>query len=163
VSLRGKFTLMDPLAHEPENAVLPDTARVVRWAGPAFLLFSVALIPWTIYLGFSLPSRQVSSHYNIAWAGFDVGLMVALAATGYFAIRRSRHLELAATAAATLLAVDAWFDVMTSPPNQFAESLLLALLVELPLAAVCVWLSYHTDHLTERRIILLLRRADRRP
>jgi hypothetical protein len=33
----------------------------------------------------------------------------------------------------------------------------LAVLVELPLAAVCVWLSYHTQHLAERRIVLLLR------
>jgi len=26
-------------ADEPENAVLVDNARVVRWAGPAFALF----------------------------------------------------------------------------------------------------------------------------
>ncbi len=30
-------------AREPENAVLTDNARVVRWAGPAFVLFSEAL------------------------------------------------------------------------------------------------------------------------
>jgi hypothetical protein len=31
--------------------------------------------------------------------------------------------------------------------------------VELPLAAVCVWLSLHTQQLTERRLLLLLRRG----
>lgn len=30
--------------------------------------------------------------------------------------------------------------------------------MELPLAAVCVWLSLHTQELTERRIVLLMRR-----
>jgi hypothetical protein len=149
-------------ADEPENAVLADNARVVRWAGPAFALFSLVLLPWTVYLGYSLPSRQVSSDYDVAWAGFDVMLLVALASTGYFAIRRSRYLVTAATATATLLAVDAWFDVMTSPPGQRGESVALALLVELPLAAVCAWLSYHTQQLAERRVVLLLRRHPRR-
>jgi hypothetical protein len=32
-------------AREPENAVLTDDARVVRWAGPAFSLFSLILLP----------------------------------------------------------------------------------------------------------------------
>jgi hypothetical protein len=146
-------------APEPENAVLVDNARVVRWAGPAFGLFSLILLPWTIYLGFSLPSRQLSSHYDIAWAGFDVLLMVALASTGYFALRRSRYLAPAATATATLLVVDAWFDVMTSPPGQILESVVLAALIELPLAALCGWLSYHTEQLEGRRMILLLGRS----
>ena len=79
--------LVEP-ADEPENAVLVDNARVVRWAGPAFALFALILLPWTIYLGYSLPSRQVSPHYDAAWAGFDVMLVVALASTGYFALRR---------------------------------------------------------------------------
>ena len=31
-------------AREPENAVLVDNARVIRWAGPAFVLFSLICI-----------------------------------------------------------------------------------------------------------------------
>ena len=147
-----------PPAPEPENAVLTDDARVVRWAGPAFVLFSVILLPWTIYLGSSLPSRQLSPHYDIAWAGFDVLLLVVLASTGYFALRRSRYLATAAAATATVLLVDVWFDVITSPRRQLPQALTLAVLIELPLAAVCVWLSYHTQQLEERRIVLLLRR-----
>lgn len=148
-------------ADEPENAVLVDNARVVRWAGPAFALFSLILLPWTIYLGYSLPSRQVSPHYDVAWAGFDVMLLVALASTGYFALRRSRYLATAATVTATLLVVDAWFDVMTSPPSQRLESVALSVLIELPLASLCVWLSYHTQQLTERRMVLLRRNPER--
>ena len=57
--------------------MLVDNARVVRWAGPAFALFSLVLLPWIVYLGYSLPSRQVSPDYDVAWAGFDVILLVA--------------------------------------------------------------------------------------
>jgi hypothetical protein len=146
---------------EPENAVLTDDARVVRWAGPAFALFSLCLLPWTIYLGDSLPSHQMSADYDVAWTGFDVMLLIALASTGYFALRRSRYLATAATATATLLIVDAWFDVLTSPASQRAESVGLALLIEIPLASVCAWLSHHTQQLSERRVVLLLRRKPR--
>ena len=141
----------------------PDNARLVSWAGPAFILFAIVLIPWTIYLGLKLPSMQLSSHYDIAWVGFDIILLVVLAATGIFAIRRSHFLAVGATAAATLLVVDAWFDVMTSPAgSQFLESLASAVLIELPLAAVCGWLAYHTEHLQEERITLLPSRDDLR-
>jgi hypothetical protein len=145
-------------APEPENAVLVDNARVVRWAGPAFALFSLILLPWIVYLAYTLPSRQVSADYDVAWAGFDVMLLVALAGTGYFAFRRSRYLAAAAAATAALLAVDAWFDVTTTLPGQRLEPIAQAVLIELPLAAVCVWLSLHTQQLSERRLVLLLRR-----
>jgi hypothetical protein len=147
------------VAAEPGDEPIADDARLVSWAGPAFILFSVVLVPWTVFLGFELPDRQESSHYNIAWVGFDVMLLVVLAATGFFALRRSHFLALGATAAATLLVVDAWFDVMTSPPGgQFLESLASAVLIELPLAAVCGWLAYHTEHLEEERVVLLFGR-----
>jgi hypothetical protein len=117
------------------------------------------LIPWTVYLGLSLPSRQLSPHYNIAWVGFDVLLIAALGATGYFALRGSRYLAITAAAASALLIVDAWFDIMTSPRRQIPEAIILAAFVELPLAAVCAWLSYHTEHLTARGITLFAGRT----
>jgi len=150
-------SLVQP-ADQPENAVLVDESRVVRWTGPLFALFSLILLPWTIYLGESLPSRQLSPHYDVAWTGFDVILLIGLATTAYFALRRSRYLAISASAAAALLVVDAWFDVMTTPANQVVESIVLAAVVELPLAAVCLWLSLHTQQLAERRITLLLAR-----
>jgi hypothetical protein len=52
-------TLVEPVA-DPDNAVLTDNARVVRWTGPVFGLFSLLLLPWTVYLAASLPSRQLS-------------------------------------------------------------------------------------------------------
>ena len=145
-------------APRAENAGLADETRVVTWIGRLFALFSLLLVPWTAYLARSLPSRQVSTNYDAAWAGFDVLLALALAGTAYFALRQSLYLATAASATATLLVVDAWFDVLTTPGVQRIESVLLALLVELPLAAVCIWLSWHTQQLAERQIVLLMRR-----
>jgi hypothetical protein len=145
-------------APEPENLVLTDNARLVRWAGPSFVLFSLILLPWTIYIGISLPPRQLSPNYDLAWAGFDVMLLGLLATTGFFALRRSRYLATAAAATAALLIVDAWFDCMTTPGPQRLQSFLLCAFVELPLAAVCLWLSWHTMQIAERRVVLLQRR-----
>lgn len=33
--------------------MLVDEARVVCWTGPLLALFSLILLPWTIYLAFS--------------------------------------------------------------------------------------------------------------
>ncbi len=153
----GKIDALVSPAPEPENAVLTDEARVVRWTGPLFVLLSLALLPWTIYIAGSLPAQQVSANYDAAWAGFDVLLAITLAGTAYFALRRSRYLATAASATATMLVVDAWFDVLTTPGIQRIESIGLAVFVELPLAAVCVWLSWHTQQLEEQRIVLLMR------
>ena len=155
--LVGRLDALVAPAPEPENAVLADDARAVRWAGPLFALFALIMVPWTVYIGESLPRRQLSPHYDVSWAGFDVMLLAALAATAFFALRRSRYLSMAATATAVLLVVDTWFDLMTTPSEQLVQSIVLAAVVELPLAAVCAWLSLHTQELTERRIVLLMR------
>jgi hypothetical protein len=139
-------------ARELTDTALSDASWVLRWVGPAFALFSAALIPWIVYLGLTLPAREVSHHYNVAWVGFDVLELVALGATGYFALRHSRYLALTSAAAATLLVVDAWFDILTSPRHEIMQAIASAIFIELPLAAVCAWLSYHTEHLAERRI-----------
>jgi hypothetical protein len=154
----AKLDALVPVADEPENAVLTDNARLIRWAGPLFALLSVGLLPWIAYIAISLPARQLSPNYDVAWAGFDLLLFGGLVSTAYFALRRSRYLSSAATSTATILIVDAWFDVMTSPSHELAQALVLCIVVELPLAALCLWLSHHTLQLTERRIVLIARR-----
>jgi hypothetical protein len=148
-------------ADEPENTVLVDRSRLIRWVGPAFTLFSVLMVPWIVYVAVSLPSRQLSPNYDLAWAGFDVLLAAGLAGSGYLALRRSRYLSAAASATAALLVVDAWFDCMTTPGSDRWRSIAFCFLVELPLAAVCLWLSYHTEQFGERRILILQRRLGR--
>ncbi|MDQ2814489.1 MAG: hypothetical protein M3Z75_22170 [Actinomycetota bacterium] len=155
--LLGKLDDLVAPAPEPENAVLIDQSRLIRWAGPSFALFSLVLLPWIGYIALSLPSRQLSPNYDIAWAGFDVLLAVGLACSAYFALRRSRYLSAASAATSALLVVDAWFDCMTTPANARWESIGFCFAVELPLAAVCLWLSYHTEQIAARRILIMQR------
>jgi hypothetical protein len=114
--------------------VLPRRV-VARWIIPVYAILAVAIIPWIVWLAWTLPERSVSSHYRLAWVGFDVLLCGALARTAWLAWRRSPFVVNVAAATATLLIVDAWFDVTTSPGgHDLVVSALLAVLVELPLA-----------------------------
>jgi hypothetical protein len=110
----------------------------------ALLLLAAALVlvPWSGWLVISLPCRYVSRHWGIAWAGFDGGLALALALTGLAALRRADWLDRAAVAAGTLLAADAWFDVLTSRgATAVTVAAIDALAIELPLALLCIWLA----------------------
>jgi hypothetical protein len=51
-------------ADEPENTVLVDQSRLIRWVGLTFALFSVVMVPWIVYIAVSLPSRQLSPNYG---------------------------------------------------------------------------------------------------
>ncbi len=81
-------------------------------------------------------------HWDIAWSGFDVVLALLLTAVAVAAWRGSLWFEGAATAAATLLFVDAWFDVLTSSTRaELFVAIAEAVLVELPLALLCLLLA----------------------
>ncbi len=136
--------------------------RLVPLLGPAFAVMAIVMVPWTAYLAFELPERQVTQHYDVGWVGFDIGLIVTLGATGWFAWRRSRWFPLTATATATLLVVDAWFDVLGAPGNERALSVALAVLVELPLAAVCLWWAARWQDVMIERLSMWRRQARRR-
>ena len=56
---------------------------------------------------------------------------------------QTRPLSIAyAIAAATLLAMDAWFDVTTAGRGSVAVSVVLALVVELPMSLLMVWVAW---------------------
>jgi hypothetical protein len=96
----------------------------------------IGLIPWTVYLGLSLPSAYRTDHWNLAWVGFDVLLLLAMAATAYLGWRGRQAVIAAALATATLLVCDAWFDIaLDLGSRQVWVSLASAVFVELPLAA----------------------------
>lgn len=122
-----------------------------RWVAPLFAVLAVALIPWIAYLAYSLPEYTLAKHYNISWVGFDVALLFALSRTAWLAFRGRRQVELPAVMTATLLLVDAWFDVTTARHGwPFLEALALALLVELPLAALCLYIAHRVERVSER-------------
>ncbi len=96
----------------------------------------VGLVPWTIYLALSLPDRYRAEHWNVAWAGFDVMLLLAMAATVVLGWRRHPAVLVAVAASATMLVCDAWFDItLDAGTSEVWESVASAVFVELPLAA----------------------------
>ncbi|HLX19077.1 MAG TPA: hypothetical protein VKR23_02895 [Gaiellaceae bacterium] len=117
-----------------------------RWLAPLLGLVAAFLVPWTLWLTFSLPSRHVSDHYDVAWVGFDVGLATAVAATAWAAVRGSRWLAVFAAVTGTMLVCDAWFDIVTSHGvHEAAEAAVEAVIGELPLAALCAYVVYDVE------------------
>jgi hypothetical protein len=130
-----------------------------RWLGPFLLLTALALGPWTLYLTYSLPSRHLARHYDLAWVGFDIALLASFAITGWVAMHPSKWLVPAAAVTGTMLLCDAWFDVITSSGgSEQIESILEACFAELPLAALCGYVVWDV----ERFLTLLPRRRGRR-
>ena len=123
---------------------MPSNRRSGRldWVGRLFALAALVLVPWVVFLVRMLPSEHRAAHWDIAWGGFDVALALLLLAVAVAARRRSPWLEGAATAAATLLFVDAWFDVLTSSSHsQLVVAIVEAVVVELPMALLCLLIA----------------------
>ena len=124
---------------------LPDPAPVrpvPRWVAPTFAALAILLVPSSIYLATTLP-HVAAIHDRTAWVGFDVGLVIMLGLTAFLAWRGIARVALAATATATMLVVDAWFDVFTSRHGSELVQALLLSIIELSLAAVCLWIALH--------------------
>ena len=116
------------------------TAR--RLIAPFFGVAGVVLMPWTIWLTLSLPANHETGNWTTVWAGFDLALAAALIATAVTALRRSSWLAPVAAIAGTLLCVDAWFDItLEAGGRNLTAAVLEAVLVELPLAAICFWIA----------------------
>jgi hypothetical protein len=114
-------------------------ARRLAWL---YTAAATVLLPWIAYLAATLPRRQFDLHYRAAWVGFDVLLVVAITRTAYMAFRVDQRVQFAATATATLLIVDAWFDMTTSGSHtQFFEALVLAVLIEIPAAVFSIYVA----------------------
>jgi hypothetical protein len=123
-------------------------ARRMAWL---YTLAAVVLIPWTVYLAVTLPKRDVDTHYRGAWVGFDLLLVAAIVLTAYFAFRVDTRVQLPATATATLLLVDAWFDVMTAGHRRATFlALVMALCIELPAAGMSLWLARRVNRSADR-------------
>ena len=141
------------------EAPAPTRIPLPRWVTPLLALTAAGLIPWTLYLTFTLPSRQVTEHYDVAWVVFDIALLSAIAATAYLAVRGSEWLVPIAAVTGTMLVCDAWFDVVTSiGGNDWVEAVLEAIFAELPLAAVCALIVYDAERFRQVTVGRLGRR-----
>ena len=131
-----------------------------RWVTAGFAAAGIVLLPWTIWLASSLRPNHETTHWDLAWSGFDLALAAMFLLTALAIWRRSAWIGIAAGATGTLLVTDAWFDVvLESHGDELRLALLLAAVAELPVAAVCFWIAYRA----ERFIASHLAPADQSP
>lgn len=110
------------------------------------LLATIALVPWTVALGWQLPERHTSHHWDAAWVGFDIAETAAIAATAYAVARRRLWVQTAAGIAAAFLLTDAWFDnILANGHTEHLEAALEAAFGEVPLALICLWIARNVE------------------
>ncbi|PZS26596.1 MAG: hypothetical protein DLM59_18010 [Pseudonocardiales bacterium] len=100
------------------------------------------MVPWCVLLAATLPAAAQAQNWSLAWVGLDGATAAAAFGTAHLLARTDGRAALAATAGATLLLVDSWFDVCTSGPGLArAFSIAEAVAVEVPLAVAGIWLA----------------------
>ena len=101
-------------------------------------MVAALLVPWTLYLAVTLPRHYQAHHYWLGWVGFDLALVAVLVVTGLSLARGGPGLSRYAAVAATMLVIDAWFDVLNAATlTDFLVAVLTGVLFELPLAYLC--------------------------
>ncbi|ADP78579.1 pyridoxamine 5'-phosphate oxidase family protein [Pseudofrankia inefficax] len=127
-----------------QHPPLPAATRRRRFRlGIALLVSCVALVAWIADLSVSLPMHYETEGWRLAWTGYDVAELGALATTAYCALRDRWALIPASVVTATLLLCDAWFDMaLSSGTDDFLISLATALLVEIPTATVLLLVAW---------------------
>lgn len=111
----------------------------------------IFLAVWIGVLAVSLPSRYRAGGWWGAWVGFDIGLLLAFTSVAWAAWRGKQLLIVCLIVTATLLTCDAWFDLTLDwATRSFYFSLLSAVFVELPLAAMMIYGARRLLQLTVR-------------
>jgi hypothetical protein len=113
---------------------------------------AIGLIPWMIYLAFTLPANYVAHNWPATWIGFDCVLITFMAATAVLGWLRRELVILPGFTTGVLLICDGWFDVMTAGPGQFWVSVLTATLGNLPLAVIMITGAVRIMRLTAARL-----------
>lgn len=118
--------------------------RIPKWVVVFYTALAILLIPWTIYMGWTLPTHHLSVNWDISWTGLDIALIIAFLLTGLAAYTKSLWIVISSTTVGCLLLVDAWFDVMTEHQSpEFARALLTGAAVEIPLALLSYYVAAH--------------------
>jgi hypothetical protein len=134
------------------------SARNGQWHRPlvvtASLTAAVAFLGWIAVLALTLPTRYLANHWNVAWVGFDVMLLISLLATAWAVATRRPWAGTALAVNAAMLTCDAWFDVTTaSGATTTLVSVGLAVCVELPAAAGLAWTATHPPVRRRARLV----------
>lgn len=119
--------------------------KIPNWAIVVYILISIGLAPWTVYLGLHLPANHITQNWDMTWVGLDIALIISLLITGILAKFESIYLISSASVTGTLFLADAWFDILGYRMGTFGstEAILMAVLGELPMAIMSFSLAIH--------------------
>jgi hypothetical protein len=143
---------------------LPGSPRTRVFALIAVIGCGLVLAAWIGVLAVTLPRYYRSGGWRGAWVGFDLGLLVTFAITAWAGWRHRQLVIVCLVVLATLLCCDAWFDVtLDLRTSDFLVSVLMALCVELPLAALAIIGARRLMRLNIRTVGRLAGRSGRVP
>jgi hypothetical protein len=156
MSAAERKDLIQRLQRPLDEVLPPAIARRMRRNRLTLMVGgAIGLIPWTIYLGFTLPANYVAHNWPATWIGFDCVLIAFMIATAVLGWLRRQLVLLPAFTTGVLLICDAWFDLMTAGPGQMWVSVLTAALGNLPLAVILITGAVRILRLTATRLWFL--------
>jgi hypothetical protein len=148
--------LIQRLQRPLDEVLPPPMARRMRRNRLTLMMGgTIALIPWIIYLAFTLPANYVAHNWPATWIGFDCVLIAFMAATAVLGWLRRQLVLLPAFTTGVLLVCAAWFDILTASPGQIWVSVLTAALGNLPLAVIMITGAVRILRLTATRLWFL--------
>lgn len=106
---------------------------------------AIIMLPWAFALAEELPKRHLVDNWHLVWVGFDIMMGLAFLMTAYGLYKRRYWVPISASISATLVLCDAWFDIATARTrSQIINALLLAILIEIPIALLSLWIARST-------------------
>ena len=89
---------------------------------------AIFMIPWIVYLSFTLPQHYTVRDWPLTWVGFDSLLVVFMIATAVLTWLHRQLLVFPAFTTGILLLCDAWFDLTTAVPSELPGAVVTAVL-----------------------------------
>lgn len=106
------------------------------------IVASLTLSGIIIFLSIDLPDTYRATNWSLAWAGFDVLLLLTILLTLWALFNRKQIAVIASSMSGTILIIDTWFDITTSQPGRdFYVALLTGLFLGIPFALTLFWFS----------------------
>jgi hypothetical protein len=135
VSERNQLSRMLATIDYPHPLLDLNQQRRARLAALFAVVTCSVLAAWIVVLVLTLHRDFTSTHWRLAWVGFDLVELTGFALTGW-ALWRGRQIAIACLlVTGTLLCCDAWFDVILDLRTSGVWlSVASAVFIELPIA-----------------------------